>query len=133
MLQKNIVALLERGEIIQGNVTRAYYEHWAPSGWRVEYDFYITDTSSVNSQTYWGWTKGPKKYYANLSAGDEIEVIYDPCDPRINSEVRSFINHPGKRQVFKRNGRMHLLDKFKGKYKLEDYNLRRWHYQTIEK
>lgn len=130
---KNIVALLEHGKVLKANVTQAYYEHWAPAGWRVEYDFYTVDPSKGNEQTYWGWTKGPKRYYANLSVGDEIDIIYDPCDPRVNAEVRTFLNDPVKRQVFKRNGKTHLLDRFKDSYKLEDYNLKRWSHETTKK
>jgi hypothetical protein len=64
---ENLVALLERGKIIQADVTKAYYEHLAPAGWRVKYDFYTLDPSKRDNQFYWGRSQGPKSYYAHLS------------------------------------------------------------------
>jgi hypothetical protein len=98
---KNIITLLENGEIVQATVIKSWYGEWAPAGWRIFYQFAAQNTETGDKNTYWGRTYGPKKYYADLSPGDSIFVIYYPTKPQINSEIKTFLNHPSHRHVFK--------------------------------
>ena len=79
---------------MDANVTKSYYEKGAPEGWKVNYDFEAINPITNEQEVYWGWSQGPKLYYADLCYGDMVTIIYDPCDPRINCEIRRFLNSP---------------------------------------
>lgn len=124
---KNLIALLERGKIVDANVVNASWRLGKSYiGWRVDYDFKAIDPIIHKLKAYWGRSHGPKYYYAELSVGDVVSVIYDACDPKINCEIKRFLNHPGYRNAFKKAGKRHLLDKFEDEYELEYFTHERW-------
>lgn len=126
---KNKLALLERGKITSTKVARVYYEYGAPEGWKVEYEFIVKDPALNNVKPFWGWSQGPKKYIAVLSEEESIDIIYDPCDPRINCEIKCFLNSPTFRSTFKKADKLSMLDIFRDKYELEEYTTKEWYRQ----
>ena len=130
---KNRIVLLENGKIISGEVVRRFYQHLAPAGWKVIYKFQIEDLSDDNEETYWGSIQGPFKYYTSLSKGDPITIIYYPVNPKINCEIRCFLNNPSYRKTFKKAGKFNLLEKFSKEYKIENYTYKEWYNQQQTK
>ena len=122
----NRIALLDNGEIIQGQVVKAFYQKWAPDGWRLDYNFLVEDPCTQEIRTYVGSAQGPKQYYAFLSKGDPQTIIYWPAKPEVNCEIRYFLNHPTFRRTFKKAGKLELLGKFKNKYPMENYSFKEW-------
>lgn len=122
----NRIALLENGEITQGQVVKVYYQRGAPNGWTLDYNFLVEDPCTQEISTYEGSAQGPKKYYAYLSKGDPQTIIYWPVKPEVNCEIRYFLNHPDYRWTFKKAGKLKLLDKFRNKYEIEDYSTKEW-------
>lgn len=122
----NRIALLENGAITQGQVVKVYYQRAAPEGWRLDYNFLVEDPCTQEVRTYVGSVQGPKKYYAYLSKGDPQTIIYWPVKPEVNCEIRCFLNDPSYRWTFKKAGKLKLLDKFRNKYKIEDYSTKEW-------
>ena len=123
---ENRLALLENGKVIRGEVTKAFYQHIMPAGWKVIYRFRVEDQGS-NQTTYWGSAQGPKEYYAGLSSGDPVTIVYYPLKPKINCEIRYFLNHPGYRETFEEAGKLGLIDKFEDKCEIERYSFREWY------
>jgi hypothetical protein len=123
----NRLLLLENGKTVEATVYKTFYQHLAPSGWKVVYNFKAKSPTNDTEKLYWGSAQGPKEYYANLVAGNPVELIYCPSDPKINCEIRYFLNNPSFRATFKKAGKLQLLDKFKDKYKLEDYSFEEWY------
>lgn len=128
---KYILALLEEGSIAEGKITDVYYEHGSPAGWKVEYVF-STEDNGENTQ-FVGQSQGPKKYYNDLSAGDSITVVYEPKRPENNREIGSFLNNPHNRYYFKKSKKTHLLRKYEGHVKLEEYTASQWRKQMQTK
>jgi len=124
---KTRIDLLECGEIIQANVQKVYFQHLAPEGWKVIYEFISEDPKTYESTTFVGSSQAPKEYYYNLSKGDTLDVIYNPQNPKVNCEIRRFLNHPSHRNTFKKAGKLNLLDKFLEQYKLENYTFKQWY------
>ncbi len=122
----NRIALLENGAITQGKVVKVFYQEWAPSGWRLDYNFLAEDPCTQEIRAYVGSAQGPKKYYAHLSEGDQQTIIYWPVKPEVNCEIRYFLNDPSYRWTFKKAGKSKLLDKFRNKYEIEDYSTKEW-------
>lgn len=125
----NQLLLLEKGALIKAIVSKVVYQRIAPAGWEVIYKFEAKDPINKNVKDYVGSSQGPKKYYMGLSKGDDITVIYDPCMPKLNCEIRRFLNYPGYRHTFKKVGKLNLLDKFKDEFELEDYTFEKWYRQ----
>ena len=123
---ENALTLLESGKIIKGQVNRSRYEKGAPEGWQIIYSFETEDPSTKENKKLLGKSRGPAKYYRDLSKGDTVEIIYNPLAPKVNCEIRCFLNDPVYRQDFKKAGKLHLLDKFKDEYELEDYTSWQW-------
>jgi len=123
---KNRLNLLANGKLVQGKVTRAFYQHIKPVGWKVIYKFNIPDLGD-DKTTYWGSAQGPRKYYGSLSTGDAVVVICDPLRPQVNCEIRYFLNHPHYRQTFADAGKLGLLDRFEGKCQMEQYSPGTWY------
>lgn len=123
---ENIIALLENGTITKGEVTKRFYQHVAPAGWKVIYEFDVKEPIIGELNTYVGSSQGPKKYYMALSNGANITIIYDPCNPTLNCEISNFLNHPSHRHTFKKAGKLELLGKFRNKYPMEDYSFKEW-------
>jgi len=123
---ENRLFLLEAGEITEGKVVKRWYDNWAPPAWMVLYNFKILNPADGEEKTYWGSARGPKKYYANFSEGDTVAIIYNPSNPKINCEIYLFLNDPCYRYTFKEAGKLKLLDKFRDKYKFEDYSEMKW-------
>jgi hypothetical protein len=126
---RNQLKLLENGVVKQGKVKRAYYGTGAPAGWKVFYKFDAKDPETGEAKTYMGSSEGPKKYYHGLSLGEAITVIYDPSNPKLNCEIRCFINHPAHRHTFKKASKLNLLNKFKGICEIESYTYDEWYGQ----
>ena len=129
---RNQLRLLEDGVIAQGEVKRAYYGIGAPAGWTVIYEFCPVHPQTDKLDNYAGFSKGPKKYYQRLSQGDAVTVIYDPCNPELNCEMRHFLNYPGFRNTFKKAGKLDLLDRFRGEYEIEDYTFKEWYREQLD-
>jgi len=129
----NLIKLLESGVTCRARVVKVLRQYIAPAGWEVIYEFESKDTDTGILKKYVGSSQGPKKYYSRLSLGDDVSVIYDPCNPSLNCEINNFLNHPGHRHTFKKAGKLHLLDKFKDKFKLEDYTFEEWYRQQQQK
>lgn len=125
----NRIALLENGIVTTGSIVKSYYQRLASAGWTVIYDFDAKDPKTGKNKTYSGSSQGPAKYYTKLSEGNKIDVIYEPSNPKINSEIKCFLNNPGYRQTFKKAGKLNLLDKFRDKYEFEDYSFVEWYNQ----
>jgi len=121
------IDLLEGGEIIQAKVQKVHFQHLASSGWKVIYKFSSINPKMDEMEIFVGSSQGPKEYYYNLSKGDTLDVIYNPQDPKINCEIRCFLNHPSHRSTFKKAGKLNLIDKFSERYKLEDYTFKQWY------
>lgn len=130
---ESVVSLLELGEIAEGIVFKSKYDEGAPKGWGILYQFVTFNPKTKEKQMYWGGVKGPKNYFAELSPGDKITVIYYPPNPKISSEIRAFLNHPSHKYVFKEAGILHLVDKYRDKYKIKDYELTEWYDSQAEK
>jgi len=124
---ENRLVLLEHGKIAEGRILERWFDEWAPASWMVLYDFKITNPVDGEEKTYWGTARGPKKYYANLSKGDIVAIIYKPSKPKINCEMYCFINHPSYRRTFRKVEKIGLLlDRFQDKYKFETYSYMTW-------
>jgi hypothetical protein len=120
--------LLEDGKITLGEVFKSGYQRFGlRKSYRLIYKFKAKEPSTSEEKTYWGSAEGPTKYYAGLAAGDTVEVIYGSLNPKINCEIREFLNNPNYRQTFNKTGKLHLLDKFKDKYEMEDYSFEEWY------
>ena len=124
---ENRLVLLEEGKITQGKVVKRWYDNWAPAAWMVLYDFKILNSTDEEAKTYWGSARGPKKYYANLSEGESVTIIYNPSNPKINCEIYYFLNHPSYRNTFKDAGKLKFLDRFRDEYDFEDYSYMNWY------
>ena len=124
---ENRLVLLEQGKITKGEIVKSWYDNWAPPAWMVLYNFKILNPADDEAKTYWGSARGPKKYYANLSEGDPATIIYNPSNPKVNCEIYYFLNHPSYRYTFKGAGKLKLLDRFRDKYKFEDYSEMKWY------
>jgi len=124
---ENRLVLLERGKTTEGKVVKSWYDNYAPEGWEVLYNFKIFDSTDNKAESYWGSANGPKKYYANLSKGDIVTVIYNPSNPKINCEIYYFLNHPSYRKTFRDAEKLKLLDRFRDEYKFEDYSYMKWY------
>jgi hypothetical protein len=127
--EENKIALLERGRIVEGKVTKAYDQ----PEWGVHYKFVPQDADAAKGKEFSGYCEGPKKYYSGLSPGDSVVVIYLPDKPRINGEIRWFLNCPYNRKAFKEAGKLGLLNKFGDRYDLDDYSDEEWFKQQREK
>jgi hypothetical protein len=125
----NQIRLLQNGVICHARVVKVLRQYIAPAGWEVIYEFESKDANIGTLKKYVGSSQGPKRYYSHLSVGDDISVIYDPCNPTLNCEINSFLNHPSHRYAFKKAGVLHLLDKFKDNFNLEDYTFEEWYRQ----
>ena len=130
---ENRLVLLERGNITEGRIFKSWYDNYAPEGWMVLYNFKTSNPADGEAKTYWGSAHGPKKYYANLSEGDTATIIYNPSNPKINCEIYDFLNHPSYRNTFKEAGKLKLLDRFRDKYKFEDYSYLTWYDSAKQK
>lgn len=130
---ENIIALLEKGRIAEGRVVKVFYQRWAPEGWRLDYEFDANDPATGAVATYIGSAQGPRRYYARLKPGEEVTVIYYPPDPRITCEIRQLLNDPTYRFTFNKAGKMHLLDKFRAEYEVEDISFKEWCKQQWDK
>lgn len=130
---ENIVALLERGQITEGRVAKVWYQRGAPEGWRMDYEYDANDPATKSVTTYVGSAQGPRRYYANLKPGETITVIYYPRDPRITCEIRQLLNDPTYRFVFNKAGNLHLLDRFRDEYDVEDISFKEWCKQQWQK
>jgi hypothetical protein len=128
IMQKDVnrIALLENGKIIKGEATKIYYGRLAPEGWKVLYKFIAEEPNTNQQKTYWGSALGPRKYYINLSTGDPLTIIYNPLNPKVNCEIRCFLNNPSYRSTFEKAKKSYMLDKFKNEYELEDYTFKEW-------
>jgi hypothetical protein len=130
---ENRLVLLEQGKVAEGRIVESWYDNWAPPAWMVLYNFKILNPLDGEEKTYWGSARGPKKYYANLSKGDTISIIYNPSNPKINCEMYYFLNHPSYRKTFKKAGKLKLLDRFRDEYKFEDYSEMSWYDSARQK
>jgi hypothetical protein len=126
---KSRLLLLEKGIITQGMVNKVFYQIGSPAGWKVVYKFNTNNPKTGQPENYIGSSQGPEKFYKGLDKGSPISVIYDPCYPELNCEVRCFLNKPSFRHTFKKADKLYLLDRFKGKYEIESYTFREWYSQ----
>ena len=124
---ENRIALLEKGETIQGKVTTVYYQHAGPKGWRIDYQFDVNGPHTDAVTTYFGSAQGPRGYYARLEVGEEVSIMYLPQNPRINCEIKYFLNNPDYRYTFREGQKLHLLDKFRDQYPVEDVDRNKWY------
>ncbi len=131
--EENILHLLERGQVSEGKVTKSYYRLDAPEGWAVYYTFNVEDPNSTQGRQFSGNSEGPKRYYRGLAEGDVVAIVYLPDNPQINCEVRCFVNDPVNRRIFKKAGKLRLLERFKGECELEDISFNEWCEQQWEK
>ncbi len=122
---ENTIALLEGGKIVKARVTKLQYMR--PHGWQIIYSFDAQNPSTDEKKKHLGASFGPAKYYKDLSKGDSVEIIYSPLAPKINCEMRCFLNNPSHRYDFKKAGKLNLLEKFGNKYELEDFTFASWH------
>jgi len=123
----NRILLLENGKITKGEVTKKSYQFIASSGWKVVYKFAVKDPEGNEEKLYWGSAQGPRKYYGSLSGGDSVTIIYQPSNPKVNYEIRYFLNNPNYRTTFKKAGKLQLLKKFVGDYDVADYSSEQWY------
>jgi hypothetical protein len=120
------LVLLEKGQITEAQVEKVIYRKLAPEGWEVVYKFSAKDPKTNTKRLYDGSSQGPKSYY-HFSKGDAVEVIYNPQNPKINCEIKRFLNHPSYRNTFEKAGKLQLLGRFKNKYELETYTFHEWY------
>jgi len=125
----SVLLLLEKGVITQGKVDKVFYQLIAPVGWKVIYNFEAKDPETSQVKSFIGSSQGPKKYYNNLSQGDPITVIYDESRPKLNCEIKCFLNDPVFSRLYRKPENLHLLDRFRGKYEIESYTYREWYSQ----
>lgn len=130
---ENRIALLEKGSITEGRVTKVFYQRGAPEGWRMDYQFDANDPATGALGTYVGSAQGPRRYYANMKLGERVTVIYSSQDPRMNCEIRYFLNSPNYRYTFKKAEKLHLLDKFRDEYPVEDVDRNKWYEEQWKK
>ena len=130
---ENLIVLLEKGEIVEGRVAKVFYQRGAPEGWRLDYKFDANDPGTNSLTTYVGSAQGPRRYYAYLKPGETIAIIYYPSDPWINCEIRQLVNDPTYRFTFKKAGKLHLLDRFRNEYEVEDISFKEWCKQQWQK
>jgi len=123
----NRLLLLERGALAPAKVKKVFHQFVAPAGWKVIYEFDVKEPVIGELKTYVGSSQGPMKYYAPLPNGAKITVIYDPCNPRLNCEIRCFLNKPSFRNTFRKAGKLNLLDKFRDNFEIEEYSFERWY------
>ncbi len=123
---ENRILLLEEGQIVQGAVTKSFYQYLASEGWKIVYTFNAEEPKTGKEKTYSGSAQGPWQYYSRLSTGEPVTIIYRPSDPAINCEIKYFLNYPSFRNTFKAAGKLHLLDKFRNEYPIEDYSFKEW-------
>lgn len=126
---RNKLQLLENGVVIAGRVKSARYYLGTSSGWTVYYEFDAKDPETGKVKTYMGDSSGPKKYYYGLSPKEAVTVIYDPCNPGLNCEIRRFLNHPSFRYVFKKAGKLSVLNKLGRDFEMEEYSFHEWYRQ----
>lgn len=126
---KGRLLLLEKGLITQGIVDKVSYQIISPAGWEVVYKFNTNNPRTNQPEKYIGSSQGPEKFYKGLEKGSSISVIYDPCNPKLNCEVRRFLNHPSFRHTFNKAGKLYLLDRFRDRYEIETYTFREWYGQ----
>jgi hypothetical protein len=117
----NRLSLLEQGKITEGRIDKLSYRR---SGWAVVYQFEANTPASDQKKIYWGASYGPKTYYN--AKGEAINVIYLPSNPRINYEIKSFLNNPSFRYTFKQADKLELLNKYRDKYPVENYSFDEW-------
>jgi hypothetical protein len=132
---KNLVELLEQGRTVEGKVLERWYDKWRPPAWMILYSFEVPNPKDNKLTTYYGSARGPKHYYASISKGDTITIIYEPNEPKINVEIYEFLNHPNYLWAFKKVGKLELFDKFRDKYKdkFENYPLLQWYEESRRK
>lgn len=124
---ENRLVLLEKGKVIEGSVFKGWYDDWAPSAWMILYSFKTLDSANSEEKTYWGSARGPKPYYANLSKGDTVKIIYNLSNPKINCEMYTFLNDPSYRRTFREAGKKDLLlNRFRDEYEFETYSELKW-------
>lgn len=116
--------LLEKGKLANAKSSGLFYQKGAPAGWAITYKFSAKDPKTGEEKIWSGRTQGPSRF---LRSSDGITVIYDPCEPRLNYEIRCFLNKPSYIDSFKKTGKLHLRDKFKGRFELEDMTSREWY------
>ena len=116
--------LLEKGKLTYAESSGIFYQKGAPEGWAITYKFSAKDPKPGEGKTWSGKTQGPSSF---LRSSDGITVIYDPCEPRLNMEIRCFLNNPSYVDFFKKAGKLHLRDKFKDKFELEDMTSTEWY------
>lgn len=124
---ENIIALLENGTITKGEVTKRFYQHVAPAGWKIIYKFDAEAATTDGERAYWGSAQGPRKYYISLDENDPVTIIYNATNPKVNCEIRYFLNNPNYRHTFQKSGKLELLDMFKNEYEIEDYSFKEWY------
>jgi hypothetical protein len=90
---ENRIILLEQGKTVEGKVLKQWYDNWESSSWMILYSFEAPD-SAGKLKTYYGSAKGPKSYYADLSKGDIVTIIYYFSKPEINCEMYEFLSNP---------------------------------------
>jgi hypothetical protein len=129
----NRLLLLERGTLAPANVRKVFRQSVAPAGWKVIYEFDAKEPVIGELKTYIGSAQGPMKYYVPLSNGAKIAVIYDPCNPKLNCEIRCFLNKPSFRNTFRKAGKLNLLERFRNTYRIEDYTFEEWYRQQQQK
>lgn len=130
---RNQLLLLEKGVLNKAVVSKVVYQRIAPAGWEVIYKFEARDPITREVRAYIGSSQGPKRYYVGLSKGDNITVIYDPCMPKLNCEIRCFLNDPVYRHTFKKTGKLNLLDRYRDTFEIEEYTFEEWYRQQQQK
>lgn len=123
---ENRLVLLTEGQIVEGEVTKSFYQYLASEGWKIVYRFNAEEPKTGKEKTYSGSAQGPWQYYSRLFPGEPVTVIYHPLNPAINCEIKYFLNYPSFRNTFKAAGKLHLLDKFRNEYPIEDYSFKEW-------
>lgn len=118
--------ILEKGKLATAEVSRFFYQKGAPEGWAISYEFTARNPKTNQQETYRGSSQGPKKYFVDTN---EVTVIYDPCEPKLNLEIRCFLNKPTFRKTFEKEGKLHLLDKYRDICELEEYTFSEWYEQ----
>jgi hypothetical protein len=117
----NRLLLLEQGQITEGQINKLSYRL---SGWAAVYLFEANDPASNQKKIYWGTSRGPKAYYNE--PGKPISIIYLLSNPRVNYEIKSFLNDPSFRNTFKKADKLELLNKYRDKYPIENYSSEEW-------
>jgi hypothetical protein len=125
---RGVILLYERGVITRAKVKQASYQIWAPAGWEVTYAFDTNDPQTGQRTKYTGSSQGPEKY-CRSATGSSVSVIYDPCYPSVNCEIRCFLNDPSFRHYLKKKDKLYLLDRFREEYELESYTFKEWYSQ----